>query len=315
MKSINQSEHGLSGLVNTSNTCFINSFIQILSHSEMLNDFLDNNNGAYIQTCNPSHGLHFKLLEEWDNLRKAMWKDNCIVTPTRFLNAIYRTSDKTLKLFNPDGEQHDISELIMFLIEEFHNNVSREKNIVVQETNDKLNNLVQKEIKELFKKEFSEIWMLFYGIKISTTYKSDNPVNIHNIECCNIISLPIPDTIENTSIYKCMDLYTKIEQIPNVMSDINPKQSIICNKKMDFWNFPPILVICLQRAQINKHGVLQKNNTMVDFPLNIDLSKYVIGPTSQIYKYDLYGICNHIGCLGGGHYTSFVKTKNNNWHW
>ena len=44
-----------------------------------------------------------------------------------------------------------------------------------------------------------------------------------------------------------------------------------------------------------------------------DLSKYIKGYNASKYIYDLYGICNHIGNLNGGHYTSFIKTANKEW--
>ena len=34
----------------------------------------------------------------------------------------------------------------------------------------------------------------------------------------------------------------------------------------------------------------------------------------KIKKYNLFGICNHMGGVQGGHYTAFVKNANNNWY-
>ena len=53
----------------------------------------------------------------------------------------------------------------------------------------------------------------------------------------------------------------------------------------------------------------------VQFPLeDLDLSKYVKGYNANQYKYDLYGVCNHVGNVSGGHYTAFVKNAQNNWN-
>ena len=56
------------------------------------------------------------------------------------------------------------------------------------------------------------------------------------------------------------------------------------------------------------------NQILISFPLDdLDLSKYVIGYKKNSYKYELYGICNHMGSVMGGHYTAFVKNATNEW--
>ena len=59
----------------------------------------------------------------------------------------------------------------------------------------------------------------------------------------------------------------------------------------------------------------QKNQILVTFPLDdLDLSDYVIGYKKEIYKYELYAVCNHSGGVMGGHYTAFVKNANRKWY-
>jgi len=75
---------------------------------------------------------------------------------------------------------------------------------------------------------------------------------------------------------------------------------------MHFWNFPKILCITFQRFCPMTGN---KNTTLVDFPLILDLSKYVEDYHPGEYVYELFGICNHIGGLYGGHYNAFVKSR------
>ena len=37
------------------------------------------------------------------------------------------------------------------------------------------------------------------------------------------------------------------------------------------------------------------------------------GYNKDSYKYDLYGVCNHMGGVMGGHYTAFVCNSENQW--
>jgi len=56
----------------------------------------------------------------------------------------------------------------------------------------------------------------------------------------------------------------------------------------------------------------------VDFPLeSLDMRQYVIELKDEkdpVY-YDLYAVSNHMGDLGGGHYTAFCKNAvNKQWY-
>jgi hypothetical protein len=76
-------------------------------------------------------------------------------------------------------------------------------------------------------------------------------------------------------------------------------------KKFDLWSLPEILVIHLKRFQFNRN-FRTKLTVDVDFPLQgLSLDPYVINPDAKGQVYDLCGVSNHMGGLGGGHYTAF----------
>jgi ubiquitin C-terminal hydrolase len=82
-------------------------------------------------------------------------------------------------------------------------------------------------------------------------------------------------------------------------------------KRITFWSFPKILVITLKRFS---HDGETKLNDFIEFPLDhLDLSKYVSGYNTSTYVYELFGVCNHIGSVMGGHYTAFARNANNEW--
>jgi len=51
----------------------------------------------------------------------------------------------------------------------------------------------------------------------------------------------------------------------------------------------------------------RKLNDHINFPVeNLDMSRYVLCDGKKAI-YDLYGVSNHFGSMGGGHYTAFAK--------
>jgi ubiquitin C-terminal hydrolase len=307
----NYKNKGLSGLANLGNTCYINSCMQILSHTYELNDLLEEK--TYKKRLNNKHDS--LLLVEWDELRQILWSNNCVVSPGKFIKTIQNVSKIKKKILFSGYNQNDVSEFLIFIIDCFHNALSREVIMTIQgeiqNEKDKIAKLCFEKIQTMYSKDYSEIWNIFYGIHVSKL------VSLNNNEIINItpepyfiLDLPIPQENKSPTLYNCLDLYVEGETIENYFNE-NTNQRETIKKNIDFWSFPSVLVIDIKRF----NSANQKKQILVDFPLEgLDLSKYIIGYNKDSYIYDLYGVCNHSGSVLGGHYTAFIKNANGNWY-
>lgn len=312
MEKIDESKYinkGLSGLVNLGNTCFINSCLQILSHTYELNEYFDD----YKIVKKMNNNIDSVLLVEWNNLRKIMWSENCIISPMKFIKTIQKVSKiKNSDLFS-GYNQNDFVEFFIFIIDCFHKSLLRKVNInIVGEKKNNTDNIAYKCYEMLSKNysnEYSEISSLFYGINVSIIEKKDKS-ELDNVipEIFFVLSLSIPETDFNKTldILDCFDFYIQDEYLEGENGIINEKsgekENII--KRISFWSLPKILVIDLKRYDYKNI----KNNLLITFPLeNLDLSKYVIGYNKHSYVYDLYAVCHHIGNSQGGHYFCYIK--------
>ena len=310
----NYKNKGLTGLANLGNTCFINSCMQILSHTYELNNFL--NDETYKKKLNNKHDSI--LLIEWDNLRKIMWDNNCIISPNKFISVTQKIAHiKNRDLFT-GFSQNDLPEFLLFLIDCFHTALSREINMTikgnVQNERDEIAVKCFEKIKQMYSKEYSEIWNLFYAVNVSEIWNNETNVKIKvNPEPYFMIDLPIPSNNKSPSLIDCFEHYVEGEVMEgeNAWYNDETKEKINIRKKIQFWSFPQILVIDFKRFNSRN----QKNQILITFPLdNLDLSKYVIGYKKSSYIYELYGVCNHSGGVLGGHYTAYVKNANGIWY-
>ena len=307
---------GLSGLSNLGNTCYINSCMQILSHTYELSDFLDSE--KYKKNLKKHKKVvDHKILTEWDNLRKLIWSKNCIISPNKFIKTVHQIAEiKGQELFT-GYSQNDVTEFLLFIIDCLHNSISREITMTVsgnvENEMDKTAVKCFEMIKNMYSKEYSEVWNLFYGIHISEIYSSNNIKLQMTPEPFLMVDLPIPENNKSPSLIDCFNHYVKGEILEGENAWYNEetkeKENII--KKISFWSFPTILIIDLKR--FNSRNI--KNQIYISFPVdNLDLSEYVVGYKKHNYIYDLYGVCNHSGGVLGGHYTSYIKNANGKWY-
>lgn len=311
MKHQEYANKGLSGLANLGNTCFMNSCLQILSHTYELNDFLKTE--SYKTKLNSK--CDSVMLIEWDNLRKLMWSSNAIISPGRFVKNVQKIA--SLKgLTNFTGfSQNDLPEFLIFIIDCFHNAISRE--VCMNITGDSINGtdvLALKcfeTIKRMYSKDYSEVWNLFYGIQVSQLTTIDtNECFSETPEPFFMVDLPIPNSIGTPTLVDCFNEYVVGETLDGVLNEHRNKRETV-RKQIQFWSFPTVLVIDLKRFTSNN----RKDQRLVSFPITgLDLSPFSIGYQPESYQYDLYAVCNHTGNAMGGHYTAFIKNPNGSWY-
>lgn len=123
---------------------------------------------------------------------------------------------------------------------------------------------------------------------------------------------------QSTTLTDCFKHFTKKEILSNddLWNCPKCKEMKRCSKKIDIWLLPKVLIVQLKRFNYDRY-FRDKIDIFVDCPLrDLDLSQYVLNPAEKSKaKYDLIGVSNHMGGLGGGHYTAHAKNVHDKkWH-
>ena len=110
-----------------------------------------------------------------------------------------------------------------------------------------------------------------------------------------------PKEHNEQTLLDLFDSFISDEKIENCSHCINCGDIKYTFQKKDIHKFPKILIIHLKRFKNDK----EKNEEKIDFPENIDLSKY--NNKGNEGKYELNSVVFHQGTLRSGHYTSIYK--------
>jgi ubiquitin carboxyl-terminal hydrolase 8 len=307
---------GVVGFRNLGNTCFLNSSLQCLSATIPLTDyFLAYQYKKEINENNPL-GTGGKLVVEYAELMKAVWLgSSTVIRPQSFKTQLER--------FAPQFRgyrQHDSQELLAFLLDGIHEDLNRiEKKPYIEDrdcdgTNDEADAI--EAWKNYLRRDKSLIVDIFQGqMRSQLQCLTCGHSNIR-FEPFMYLSLPISPSCK--SITDCLELYLAKENMigPNQWYCSKCKEHVDATKKTDLWILPPILIIHLKRFNFNEYGQLgSKNNAALSYSLqDWDLSKYVHSKGSEHPLYDCYAVSNHVGGLGGGHYTAYAQNRfNDQW--
>ena len=104
---------GLSGLANVGNTCYLNSCMQVLSHTYEFNEFLDQSD--YKKRINKIGDS--VILLEWDKLRTALWSDNITIAPLGFVRGVQTIANAKGRQIFSGNAQNDVQEFLLFIID------------------------------------------------------------------------------------------------------------------------------------------------------------------------------------------------------
>ncbi|KAI7877569.1 peptidase C19, ubiquitin carboxyl-terminal hydrolase 2 [Lichtheimia hyalospora FSU 10163] len=129
---------------------------------------------------------------------------------------------------------------------------------------------------------------------------------------------------KNVTLADCLSEFTKEELLSEEDLWYCPrcKEHQRASKKFDLWRLPEILVVHLKRFS-HTRSWRDKIDDFIDFPLKeLDLTDRVLSvknpdeiPKNERYVYDLYGVDNHFGGMGGGHYTAYAQNwKDEKWY-
>ncbi|WVR08469.1 hypothetical protein IAU60_005524 [Kwoniella sp. DSM 27419] len=309
----------------------MNSTIQCLSATYPFTSFfLDGSYKRAINIYNPL-GTKGNLANAFAELLKALWKeDYTFLSPVTFRKNIIGFAQQF-----SGTDQHDSQEFLSFVLDGLHEDLNRVKHKppAVEMTPEREAALEQLPPEVASEKEWNIYKMrndsfivdLFQGqyrnrLECLTCHKTST-----TYDAFMYMSLPVPAGKKGVVVQELIDEFVKAEVMEKEDAWNCPRCKVPrkATKTLTIARLPPVLLIQLKRFTTQNGVFWDKSETPVIYPVKgLDLTRYVPrrqqtgredmdDPRTQVgpFRYDLYGVSNHMGTLSSGHYTAYVKSS------
>ncbi|KAJ3118937.1 Ubiquitin carboxyl-terminal hydrolase 21 [Physocladia obscura] len=322
---------GLVGLSNLGNTvgCFMNSILQCIFATELLMGYFLS--GDYVSDLNLKSPMKGQLANSFANILEDSLKPTPstsfrTVSPSRFKKQI----DNWAPQFAGYSQQ-DAQEFLRFMLDGLHEDLNRVQSAKIQrftyrdEDIDKLSDIEKARFawNRYHCVNSSLIFDLFGGQLQSTVTCSSCKHPSTTFDTFWDLSLPIPKAIDvlkisssndvtpvsKCTLSDCLEEFAAKEVLGDCYRCDNCKSKVVASKVLQIYKCPEVLVLHLKRFSYSRYS-RDKIETSVKFPLKQLTLEPVMSSAEghdQIVHYDLFGISNHMGGLGGGHYIAHVK--------
>lgn len=306
-------KNGKCGLQNMGNTCFLNVIIQCLRHNKyIVNLFISDTYKKYLDT---SKNVNDVMCAIWRQLLKDFWfHNNIVIQPTGFITNFHKITKVLNKESFASFVQNDAGEFMQIILDVLDQSLTikiPEEFLKISGKIKNENDKIQKEFYEYFFKQISTqgispICKIYQGHFLSSIKTSTKKSVSNTFEPFFYVNLEISN---NNSLQDCLMNFTKPERLSGYKNKQYKNESIFY-KSFSFIALPDDLIIVLKR--FTHTG--RKETKFIEYPMELNMETFCSGYLkNKEQKYNLYGVCNHIGNLNGGHYTCFIKNFKNSW--
>jgi ubiquitin C-terminal hydrolase len=293
-------QKGLCGLENLGNTCYLNSIIQCLAHTQWLRDFiLLGNHDPLVH----KDKVQFILINELTKVFRGIWYENAVVTPKSFFHYFQVLSAKCGSGQFNGYNQNDSAEALIFILDLLHESISGYMPQSILDNDSVSDSAPIQQWKAMYKQSYSTIIDNIYGQShIKITCANCGHIS-SNYDPYALIHLPVPISNELIDVQQCITMLSTKEQLDSE----NQYKCSNCDQHTNAFREETILrtnnTLIINLKRFTKTG--EKINTSVVYPLT---NFTICGKT-----YSLYAVNNHTGSLNGGHYFSYVL-QNGIWY-
>ena len=293
------------GFVNLGNSCFMNTCLQNLIHSEyFIKNLFSKKN---LVSKNTPITYHFiKLLSELIQNKNVK-----SISPKEF-KEIFANKHPIFK----GPRQQDTQEFCRFLLEDINqelNEIKEKPYYIELSTINKTKVECNKEYDENFRSRENSIIIECFYSQIINIFICKCGYETYSFQKILDFPLLLKKDCKKTELNNLLKIYFENKDVPFETECEKCQKKEVHKKIIKFTQIPNILILSLQRRN-EKTG--NKNNCILKFPEQLDISEYIdeeCGDKKEC-KYSLYGIGNHFGDFSSGHFSAYIKLNDNKWY-